>query len=205
MFTKVLKCFQPIFDLESRQLSKTLIIAHVSPFLQDAAHSANTLSYASPFKSTPPRPSGPAVYDASDPRTWDNDKTREWVQATFQAAANRKNKSFKVDVEKIVLPGMTARNVARMYANEWFERCIEGVELVSGTKAGVSTSKDLKERDLETVKTLAMDVYGKFHYMLMRAKTRTRKEVMKSRKGLAVKDVYGETTEIFYLLGGYRN
>ncbi len=63
---------KPVFDVESRQPSKTMIIAHVSPHLQDSTHSVSTLSYASPFNTSPPKPRGPAPYNPTDPRTWNH-------------------------------------------------------------------------------------------------------------------------------------
>ena len=74
---------QPIFDVESRQLSRAVVIAHVSPHIQDSVHSVSTLSYAAPFKTAPPKPRGPAPYDAADPRTWTHEHARAWFAENF--------------------------------------------------------------------------------------------------------------------------
>ena len=153
---------QPIFDLESRKLSKTIVIAHVSPFIQDAAHSANTLSYAAPFKSSPPSLNGPVAYDASDPRTWDSERTRDWLRSAFEEFGQKIERRVMVDVDKIVPNPMTAKNVARLYASEWFERCLGA--RVEGNEA-----------NMEDLQDVAMDVYEWLHYLLMKARTRRRK------------------------------
>ncbi|KAF7307818.1 Kinesin-like protein [Mycena kentingensis (nom. inval.)] len=49
--SKLTLLLKPIFDRKSTRPTRTIVIAHVSPHIQDAEHSANTLQYVSPFKS----------------------------------------------------------------------------------------------------------------------------------------------------------
>ncbi|KAJ7502496.1 P-loop containing nucleoside triphosphate hydrolase protein [Mycena galericulata] len=195
---------KPIFDIESRQPSKTTIIAHVSPHIQDTIHSSNTLSYAAPFKTVLHKPTGPSPYEAKDPRTWDHDKTVEWLTAQFtkhamkirQAEWNVKAKAAQlrgkklrpleapapgqldigVDIAKICPPGSTAKNLGMLYTTQFVERCLEA-------RNGDALTPD-------GLKNTALDIIGMLSYLIITAKSRKRNEIMKSRKTLAV-EVYG--------------
>ncbi|KAJ7049968.1 P-loop containing nucleoside triphosphate hydrolase protein [Mycena amicta] len=199
---KLTMLLKPIFDIESRQPSKAMIIAHVSPHIQDTVHSTNTLSYAAPFLTIPPKPRGPMPYDAEDPRTWDHDKTIEWLTAEFTKLAKKSRlaewtvkarsaqiagKKLKplvedevldigVDVLKICPPGSTAKNLGMLYTPQFVEAC-----LAARTDERV-TKDQLKMR--------AVDVIGKLFYLILTAKSRKRTEIMKSRKTVSM-DVYG--------------
>ncbi|KAI0821454.1 P-loop containing nucleoside triphosphate hydrolase protein [Irpex lacteus] len=203
---KLTMLLKPVFDVESRQPSKTLIIAHVSPHIQDSAHSVSTLSYASPFKTAPPKPRGPAPYNAADPRTWDHDKTVEWLTAQFtkaakarrahahklkeQEAAKKRKKltpldnntpvTLAVDIEKLCPPGMTARNFGAMYSIEFVQRCLEARNINAG-----------KEVTADVVKNIGGDVIAQLTYTILVAKTKSRREIMKSRKTVNVDKTYG--------------
>ncbi|KAJ7646606.1 P-loop containing nucleoside triphosphate hydrolase protein [Roridomyces roridus] len=202
---KLTMLLKPIFDIESRQPSKAMIIAHVSPHIQDTVHSTNTLSYAAPFKTVPPKPRGPQPYDAKDPRTWDHDKTIEWLTKQFTKNAMKsrlaewkvKEKQAKlagktlkplvepapgeldlgVDVLKICPPGSTAKNLGMLYTPQFVERCLEA-------RTGETLRKD-------EVKSVAMDIIGDLFYLILTAKTRKRNEIMRSRKTIAVEETYG--------------
>ncbi|KII93427.1 hypothetical protein PLICRDRAFT_100491 [Plicaturopsis crispa FD-325 SS-3] len=157
---KLTMLLKPIFDIESRQRSKTVIIAHVSPHIQDTVHSTNTLGYAAPFRTSVPRPRGPAPYDAADPRTWDEAQTRAWFKDEFASTAG-----VDVDVEKLCPPGMTARVFGGMYTTEFVER------VLAAARGG----------EVEDVKTRAVEVVGRLFYLILSAKTRKRNAIMKSR------------------------
>ncbi|KAJ7141112.1 P-loop containing nucleoside triphosphate hydrolase protein [Mycena epipterygia] len=202
---KLTMLLKPIFDIESRQPSKAMIIAHVSPHIQDTIHSTNTLSYAAPFKTVPPKPKGPAPYDAQDPRTWTHDKTVEWLTAQFtnramksrQAEWNVKAKHAKlagktlpplenpipgqldlgVDVSKICPAGSTAKNLGVLYTPQFVQRCLEA-------RSGEALT-------LDQVKSTSVDIIGKLFYLILTAKTRKRNEIMKSRKKLVIEAAYG--------------
>ncbi|KAJ7803795.1 P-loop containing nucleoside triphosphate hydrolase protein [Mycena olivaceomarginata] len=202
---KLTMLLKPIFDIESRQPSKALIIAHVSPHIQDSVHSTNTLSYAAPFKTVPPKPRGPAPYDAEDPRTWDHAKTVEWLTAQFTKRAlktrqvdwNVKAKAAKlagktlkpleapapgqldlgVDILKICPEGYTAKNLGTLYTPQFVQRCLEA-------RSGEALTTD-------RLKNAAVDMIGNLFYLIITAKSRKRNEIMKSRKKIAV-EAYGE-------------
>ncbi|KAJ7782514.1 P-loop containing nucleoside triphosphate hydrolase protein [Mycena maculata] len=202
---KLTMLLKPIFDIESRQPSRTIIIAHVSPHIQDTIHSTNTLSYAAPFKTAPPKPRGPLPYDAKDPRTWDHDKTVEWLTAQFakramksrQAEWNVRAKAARLagkklkpledpapgqldlgfDVAKICPAGSTAKNLGMLYTPQFVQRCLEA-------QSGTALTQD-------QVKNTAVDIIGNLFYLIITAKTRKRNEIMKSRKKLVEEDAYG--------------
>ncbi|KAJ6507403.1 P-loop containing nucleoside triphosphate hydrolase protein [Mycena vitilis] len=202
---KLTMLLKPIFDIESRQPSKAMIIAHVSPHIQDTVHSTNTLSYAAPFKTALPKPRGPAPYDAADPRTWDHDKTVEWLTTQFTKramksreagwqvkakAAQLAGKKLKplappepgqldlgVDITTICPPGSTAKNLGTLYTPQFVQRCLEA-------RRGEALTTD-------RLKNTSLEVIGNLFYLILTAKTKKRNEIMKSRKKLAT-DVYGE-------------
>lgn len=170
---------QPLLDVESRQPSRTVIIAHVSPHIQDATHSANTLSYAAPFRTGPPKLTGPGRYDPKDPRTWTHNQTRTWLQAEFTKKVKGVDKleeplnpenpvGLPVDLNIFCPAGTTALTYARMTTMDIVERC-----LLARVDA-----------DVEVVSQMAMDAAGRLFYLVMTAKARTRKAIMHSRKGL---------------------
>ncbi|KAJ7895064.1 P-loop containing nucleoside triphosphate hydrolase protein [Mycena leptocephala] len=97
---KLTMLLKPIFDVESRQPSKALVVAHVSPHIQDSVHSANTLSYAAPFMTNSPLPPPTTI----DPIPADLD--------------------LGVDVSAVCPPGATAANLGRLYTTEFVARCL---------------------------------------------------------------------------------
>ncbi|KAF7798862.1 hypothetical protein EIP86_010089 [Pleurotus ostreatoroseus] len=203
---KLTMLLKPIFDPENRKLTKTLIIAHVSPHIQDATHSVNTLSYAAPFKMAPPKPRGPAPYNPGDPRTWNHAQTKKWLTDEFtkRAKARQGNaqkdqdaarKGLKmrsgatdkattveplVDVDQLCPGGMTAKNYGAMYTTEFIQRCLE------------ARNVDNKDARPEVVGNVAGDIIASLTYLIVTAKTKGRKEIMKSRKKLTI-EAYGET------------
>lgn len=173
-------------------------------------HSINTLSYAAPFKTSPPKPRGPAPYDAADPRTWDHAQTHAWLTKQFderakarrQAAWNVKAKEaairgkklrlldpsdleglpLPVDVDKLCPPGLTAKNFGSMYTMEFVGKCLEA------KPAG----EDVYRFEGDFVKNSSVEVIGQLFYLILSAKTRTRNAIMKSRKKLTEADTYGK-------------
>lgn len=182
-------------------MSKTIVIAHVSPHLQDTAHSVSTLQYAAPFKTTiPKRSTKPLVYDATDPRTWDNAQTVEWLSKQFdnhpRVLINRREWEAKnstpfpplVDFVKLLPPPKSAKNLSRIYANEWVEACLQAQNIGPDTKQN--------KRQIDEFKQIVLTVYGKFNYLLLTARLRTRKEIMKTRKVLTEDNTYGMSKHI---------
>ncbi|KAI0686703.1 P-loop containing nucleoside triphosphate hydrolase protein [Cytidiella melzeri] len=204
---KLTMLLKPVFDVESRQASKTIIIAHVSPHLQDSTHSVSTLSYASPFKTSPPKPRGPAPFNAADPRTWNHEQTLNWLtkEYTTRALARRSHEGkvreeeaaaaeqavpqvdpdeplvLAVDVSKLCPEGMTARHFGAMNTVQFVQRCLE-----CGNVGGDITP--------EVVKIDSAEVMGSLSFLILRAKTKARTRIMKSRKHVAL-DIYGKHSE----------
>ncbi|KAJ7587026.1 P-loop containing nucleoside triphosphate hydrolase protein [Mycena floridula] len=201
--SKLTMLLKPIFDIESRQPSRTVIIAHVSPHIQDSVHSVNTLSYAAPFKTSPPKPRGPAPYDAKDPRTWDHLQTHAWftmmftkrasaAQQALQKVASKHGKkpnpappTIDVDIDKVCPPGMTANNFGVMYTNEFVERCLDSRP----------SDRILSPRAIDDLKNWSTEIISHLFYLFITAKTRTRTGIMKSRKVLETQETYGEIPE----------
>ncbi|THG94681.1 hypothetical protein EW026_g6839 [Hermanssonia centrifuga] len=202
---KLTMLLKSIFDPEYRQPSRALIIAHVSPHIQDSTHSVNTLSYASPFKTSPPKPKGPAPYSPADPRTWNHEQTVTWFTKQFtqrirarqlnsynlrQTEAEKKGEKLNpydptapitlpVAIEKLCPDGMTGKHFGRFYTTEFIQRCLE-VGHVDG------------EITVDVLKNIAAEVIGVLYYLILTAKTKARNDIMKSRKTLAL-EVYGES------------
>ncbi|KAK0462516.1 P-loop containing nucleoside triphosphate hydrolase protein [Desarmillaria tabescens] len=184
---------KPIFDVESRQPSKAVIIAHVCPHIQDSIHSTNTLSYATPFRTVPAKPRGPRAYDSEDPRTWDRAQIHAWLTNEFAKRAEQshsgkanfatntddstKGSDLGLDIDKICPEGYTARNLGTLYTTEFVERCL------AARTEGAGDAGVLKNR--------AAEVIGQLFYLIMSAKTRTRTQIMKSRKKVKMQ-AYGE-------------
>ncbi|KAJ7273760.1 P-loop containing nucleoside triphosphate hydrolase protein [Mycena rebaudengoi] len=186
---KLTMLLKPIFDIESRQPSKAVIIAHVSPHIQDSVHSTNTLSYAAPFMTVVPRAVGPAPYDAEDPRTWDHDATIAWLTAQFTertqefrwiAAASKASAQEEidlgVDINKICPAGSTAKNLGMLYTPQFVERCLEA-------RTGALKPDELKLVATETI--------GCLFYLILVGKHNKRNEIMHTRKEV-VGNSYGD-------------
>jgi kinesin family protein 2/24 len=152
----------------------------------------------------PPKPRGPAPYDAKDPRTWDHDKTVEWlttqftqramksreagwkVKANAAKLAGRKLKPLEkpepgqldlgVDILTICPPGSTAKNLGMLYTPQFVQRCLEA-------RRGEALTTD-------QLKNTAVEMIGNLFYLIITAKTKKRNEIMKSRKKLAT-EIYG--------------
>ncbi|KZT41875.1 P-loop containing nucleoside triphosphate hydrolase protein [Sistotremastrum suecicum HHB10207 ss-3] len=204
---KLTLLLKSIFDLESTRLSKTIVIAHISPHLQDTPHSVNTLSYASPFRVDVPKSRGTPVMNKDDPRTWDHDYTIEFLTKEFEkrslarakaghqaqakqaALKGKKIRPFDdtikypmaIDPVKLCPPPKTGKHLARMYTAEWIEACF---------KAQIPENLERTSAH-DVVKTAAMESYGAFNYLLLTARTKTRNSVMKTRKKAAADEIYG--------------
>ncbi|KAH9949281.1 P-loop containing nucleoside triphosphate hydrolase protein [Amylocystis lapponica] len=201
---KLTMLLKSIFDPESRQASRTLIIAHVSPHIQDSAHSVSTLAYAAPFRTSVPKPRGPAPYDAADPRTWDHAHTVAWLTTEYTKRAQARaahqhdlrakeaEKDGKelppldpdvpvapaVDVEQLCPEATTALHLARLYTTEFVRRGLAAANVRDGTPQDV-------------VRNTTAEVAGQLSYLVLTAKTKKRTAVMKSRKRLDVEAHYG--------------
>ncbi|KIJ53976.1 hypothetical protein M422DRAFT_201072 [Sphaerobolus stellatus SS14] len=195
---------KPIFDLEETRQTRTVVIAHVSPHIQDISHSVNTLSYAAPFRVLPPR-KAPAPYNPEDPRTWDHEATVKWLQTAFldQYRARRRaawdsqakkakeaGKSLKplaplptdqpclVKLEELCPAPQGGIFVAKMYGAAWVQRCLntKNEELLK------NKTSEAEAAFIEVLKDDALGVYLAFSQMLLHARTRTRNNTIKTRK-----------------------
>lgn len=165
------------------------MIAHVSPHLQDAAHTVNTLSYAAPFKVAIPPPKKALRYDDTDPRTWNNEQLIKWftIQVTNLARQDSKKGSdsgsnptsrspspttkMTIDPIKMFPPPTTGKQATRLYCGEWVAQCLASTTLPTPLSPG----------DEKVVTTHALDVYSSFGYLWATARTRTRKAVLSRR------------------------
>lgn len=159
---KLTMLLKPIFDVESRQPSKAVIIAHVSPHIQDSIHSTNTLSYAIPFRTVPAKPRGPLAYDSEGPRTWDRAQTHAWLTNEFanHAAAEKVQEEkadiaanalaslderldLGLDIDKVCPEGYTARNLGALYTTEFvWLRGQKGLEIWEYSRTGPQKLSD---------------------------------------------------------------
>ncbi len=193
---KLTMLLKPIFDIESRQPSKAVIIAHVSPHIQDSIHSTNTLSYATPFCTVPAKLCGPLAYDSDDPHTWDWVQMHAWLTSEFAKhtiaekvqdkkadfAANApafldERLDLGLDIDKVCPEGYTTRNLGSLYMTEFVERCLAARTEGTG--------------DMGILKNRAAEVIGQLFYLIMSAKTRTRTQIMKTRKKVKMQ-AYGK-------------
>lgn len=153
----------------------------MSPHIQDSVHSVSTLGYAAPFKTAPPKPRGPAPYDASDPRTWTHDQTRAWFAAEFAAYARERkgaDADVPLDLARLLPAGMLATHLGRVPTTEFVNRVLEARTAAAGWTA-------------DEIKEMGATVVGSLWYLLLTAKTRKRNAVMKSRNALKEATAYG--------------
>ncbi|EIN08038.1 P-loop containing nucleoside triphosphate hydrolase protein [Punctularia strigosozonata HHB-11173 SS5] len=194
---KLTMLLKPIFDIESRQLSKAIVIAHVSPHIQDSVHSTSTLGYAAPFKTSPPKRRGPAPYDSVDPRTWNHEQTIAWFKREFaEKMVEQKGTGARgqeiVDIDVLCPGDMTARHFGKMTTPEFVARCLQAVKpTVRTVDSGQATDGDAVWT-ADALKELAATVVGSLFYLLLSAKTKKRNQVMRTRKGVGdVTEAYG--------------
>lgn len=177
-------------------------MAHLSPHIQDVSHSVNTLSYAAPFRILPPsRPPGP--YDAEDPRTWDHAASIKWLSDAFweqrmlrreadwtkqdkQAQelgrrlrpappAIRQDQNALVDLQQFCPAPQGGIALSRVYGAEWVQKCLQH------RNATLAEGKDQDTMN-QAIKDDALGVYLAFSQKLVRARTRSRRKIMNSRK-----------------------
>jgi kinesin family protein 2/24 len=77
--SKLTLLLKDAFEVESRRLSKTVVIANVSPSVADVAMSLNTLRYVTPLKIGQSNREK-IVANPKNPANWDNSVLRKWVK-----------------------------------------------------------------------------------------------------------------------------
>ncbi|KAF8318970.1 P-loop containing nucleoside triphosphate hydrolase protein [Clavulina sp. PMI_390] len=207
---------KPIFDLENSQLSKTIVIAHVSPHIQDSAHTVSTLSYAAPFKVAIPPPKKALKYDKTDPRTWNNEQLVAWLSVEFE-----KKMRFRMQPVKRVAgvgsssakpktapaPAAAAASTskpkgplmavdpAKMFpaptTGKQATRLYCG-EWVALCLASTTLPTPLSPLNQRLVNDHALDVYSSFGYLWATARTRTKKAVLSHRNQDEDETYWGE-------------
>ena len=82
-----------------------------------------------------------------------------------------------VDVDRLCPPGMTAKHYGALYTTEFVQLCLDA-------------ANPAREVTRDVVRSHAAEVVGGLFYLILTAKTRGRREVMKRRKGVAL-EAYG--------------
>ena len=159
---------QALFDLDSRQPTKTIVIAHVSPHIQDAAHSANTLSYAAPFRSVAPKLAASPTPNGADPRSWDHGHSINYLTRGLQHELGKvlpghDVSKLPVDLEAFLPAPRGGLNLCKMYGAEWVSGMLKASEW-----------EGMKQKRLEKA---AFAVYVAFSERLRVARTQGRKEL----------------------------
>ncbi|KAJ7672202.1 P-loop containing nucleoside triphosphate hydrolase protein [Mycena polygramma] len=168
----------PIFDVESRQPSKAVVIAHVSPHIQDSVHSYRQHPFlcrsihdrpSEAARTRPIRRRGPAHMG---PRA----NHRLAHRAIHRRPPPPPSADPGVDLRAACPPGATAAHLGRLYTTDFVARCL-------AARTGVALSE-------ERLTAVALDVVGTLFYMLMGAKNRTRRAVVKSRTKVTDTSLY---------------
>jgi len=209
---------QPIFNLEEARPSLTLVLAHVSPHIQDISHSTNTLAYAAPFRIVLPR-LPPKPYDEADPRTWDHEHTIAWLQKEFHKAfEGRRREEWKKQREALKgsskMRRLKARDVTdkprvieletfcwgqhggtwlgKMYGSEWVARGLKAINptLLDGN-GDIDKLKAIVKED-------TLNVYLSFSQTLLQARNKTRKSTLESRAPPVERP--GMSSSLFHIL-----
>jgi len=102
------------FELKhAKRPVKMVVLACVSPRLQDASHSHNTLRYAVPIK-VALRKSQVTKADPRDPGNWDHDKLVEWIMKTSGGLID----------PAVLCPTESGAQLVRMPEGEFLRRCL---------------------------------------------------------------------------------
>ncbi|KAJ3046236.1 hypothetical protein HDV00_000048 [Rhizophlyctis rosea] len=118
--SKLTLLLKDAFELSAPRHCHTAVIAHVSPNLLDASHSANTLKYVAPLKIPPP--TQPHQPDPDDPTTWTNETCKTWIQSRVGTSAE-------------TLPSILVRDdeaglqLAKLSEEEFMNRCLKSGEV----------------------------------------------------------------------------
>ncbi|EJD50162.1 P-loop containing nucleoside triphosphate hydrolase protein [Auricularia subglabra TFB-10046 SS5] len=173
---KLTLLLKALFDLDSRQPTRTLVIAHVSPHVQDAAHSANTLSYAAPFRSAAPAYQPTTTVDEKDPRTWDHAFAVSWLERGLRVELAKVLPGKKapdvlpVDLARFLPAPLGGLQLCKMYGAEWVR------SMLAARVDGATVSSDRMEK-------AAFSVYVVLSERLRLARTAGKRDVFKSGGG----------------------
>lgn len=98
------------FELATSRVCKTIVIAHCSPSINDAAHSLNTLRYAQPFKIAVPKDRPPP--DPKNPANWSHEQMQDWIR-----------ENSKWVKPEVLCPFESGLQLTRLPEAEWIRRC----------------------------------------------------------------------------------
>ena len=112
-----------VFDVASPRMTSTVVLANISPLARDVGHSANTLSYASPWRvaisvEAALAASGITLQkDVRDPALWDTNAITQWILTTIE--------STEESVATLVVNGLNGVQFCSLPEPEIFKRCNE--------------------------------------------------------------------------------
>ena len=111
--SKLTLLLKDAFELESKRLCKTVVIANIAPTVADVSMSLNTLRYVSPLKI------GQRVEkkapNMENPANWNNEKLRDWVKWKTES---------KMDLE-LFCPYESGMQILRIPEAEFVERVLK--------------------------------------------------------------------------------
>ncbi len=148
MLTLLLK---EAFEMESRKLCKTVVIATVSPTVADVSQSLNTLRYVTPLKIGQAQKDTKSDFNPKNPANWTNAQLREWTTEQTNG---------KMDLEKFC-PFESGMQILRVPEADFVCKAIE---------AHPSWSEKA-----------ALSFYKKLWGLLIDARTKNRKQKLKCK------------------------
>ena len=110
--SKLTLLLKDAFELESKRLAKTVVIANLSSSCADVAASLNTLKYVAPIKIGQTREK--VIPNPKNPANWSNEKLREWVTKASKG---------KVDADRLC-PHESGMQILRLPEIEFLKRVL---------------------------------------------------------------------------------
>jgi kinesin family protein 2/24 len=98
-----------------------------------------------------------------------------------------------IDTIKFLPEGYTGKHLARYYMADWINDWVKASLKSPPAGSGIGQSKWA-----DTVKDAGLEIYGEFTYILLTARTKSRNEILKSRK--KIENLYGMCNPLIVLL-----
>ena len=111
--SKLTLLLKDAFEVESRKLCKTIVIANVAPTCADISMTLNTLRYVSPLKIG--ALTEKIVKNPDNPANWNNEKLREWCE---------KYSKGRLNLEEFC-PFQSGMQILRLHEAEFIEKAIK--------------------------------------------------------------------------------
>jgi kinesin family protein 2/24 len=120
--SKLTLLMKDVFDISCQRMCSTVVVACVSPNVNDAAHTLNTLTYAAPLRVaiSLKKDSKALPVDPKDPVLWSHDVACDWLHAQIVESGGKYASSF--DVEKMIPPGSSGREMCSLPEPEFHRR-----------------------------------------------------------------------------------